>query len=271
MDDASAKSDAPARDPSAEHSLRHALSHNEFVLYGQPILSLQGAEDYTMAEVLVRMSAEEDYLLPPGEFFPAFEHYGLMPELDRWVCAQAIRLLARSPVISVLCINLHRQTLADEGFADSVAYELARARVEGASLVFELSETDVHALPEVAERATADLRRHGCWISIGGVNGGAESLATVKRLRPEMIKIDGNIIRHVLDDHSAELRLKALTRMSQILHLSLIAEFVEDREVLDRLRALGVSYAQGFGIFKPMLLKRLLFPLSQPGARGTRQ
>ena len=83
MDDASAKPDAPARDPSAEHSLRHALSHNEFVLYGQPILSLQGAEDYTMAEVLVRMSAEEDYLLPPGEFFPAFEHYGLMRRKPR--------------------------------------------------------------------------------------------------------------------------------------------------------------------------------------------
>src|SRR3954447_3981435 len=68
--------------------LQAALAGNELTLYCQPIRALKGnagAEPYPMAEVLVRMRSEEKSLMPPGEFLPVFEHYRMMPQLDRWV------------------------------------------------------------------------------------------------------------------------------------------------------------------------------------------
>ena len=65
--------------------LRTAIDKNEFELYCQPILGLQGGERYPLAEVLVRLREEEKALVPPGEFLPVFEHYRMMPQLDRWV------------------------------------------------------------------------------------------------------------------------------------------------------------------------------------------
>ena len=65
--------------------LTQALRNNEFELYCQPILPLNGSRDFPMGEVLVRLREEEQALLPPGEFLPAFEHFGMMPQLDRWV------------------------------------------------------------------------------------------------------------------------------------------------------------------------------------------
>src|SRR5438046_9546863 len=65
--------------------LHQALEKDEFTLFCQPILALTGAERYPMAEILVRLREEERALLPPGEFLPVFEHYRLMPQLDRWV------------------------------------------------------------------------------------------------------------------------------------------------------------------------------------------
>ena len=68
--------------------LRQALAQDYFTLYCQPIAALSGILVYPMAEVLIRLAEEEKALLPPGEFLPILEHYGMMPELDRWVCAR---------------------------------------------------------------------------------------------------------------------------------------------------------------------------------------
>ena len=94
-------SDPPAR-------LRTALERDEFELYCQPIAALARIESFPMAEVLVRMREEERALLPPGEFLPAFEHYGMMAELDRWVLRNAIRHLARGSRIPRLTIKIGR-------------------------------------------------------------------------------------------------------------------------------------------------------------------
>ena len=75
--------------------LGQALEKDEFSLYCQPILALQGAERYPMGEVLVRMREEERAMLPPGEFLPVFEHYYMMPQLDRWVVSHVVKHLAR--------------------------------------------------------------------------------------------------------------------------------------------------------------------------------
>src|ERR1700675_1227118 len=71
--------------------MQQALERDEFVLYCQPIVALSGPVRFPMAEVLVRLRQEEASLMPPGEFLPVFEHYRMMPALDRWVVRNVVR------------------------------------------------------------------------------------------------------------------------------------------------------------------------------------
>src|SRR5688572_24577473 len=115
--------DPPAR-------LREALAKDEFRLFCQPIAALDGARQrYPMAEVLVRMREEEAALLPPGEFLPVFEHYGMMPQLDRWVFSHTVQQLARGSRFARFTINVSGQTLRDAAFPGFAAAQLRAAGV----------------------------------------------------------------------------------------------------------------------------------------------
>jgi EAL domain-containing protein (putative c-di-GMP-specific phosphodiesterase class I) len=122
--------------------LRLALEKNELTLFCQPIAALSGPVRFPMAEVLVRLREEEKALLPPGEFLPVFEHYRLMPDLDRWVVRDILRQLKRGLRIPRFTINLSSQTVDDPEFAKAVALALIEAGVPGKSLLFEISESD---------------------------------------------------------------------------------------------------------------------------------
>src|SRR2546423_2654287 len=122
--------------------LKAALANNEFTLYCQPMRALLGTPGYPIGEVLVRLREEESALLPPGEFLPVFEHYKMMPQLDRWVARAAIGRLARGSKIPRLSINVSGQTLGDAAFPGFVALELKAAGVAPQSILFEVDRPD---------------------------------------------------------------------------------------------------------------------------------
>src|SRR5574339_1150616 len=95
--------------------LRQALDQDELLLYGQPILLLRPPAGFPMAEVLVRLREEEALMLPPGDFLPVFEHFGMMPDLDRWVASRVVRWLAGAPPggFRSFSINVSVQTIGD--------------------------------------------------------------------------------------------------------------------------------------------------------------
>src|SRR6185503_5926175 len=105
--------------------LRQAIEKDEFALFCQPILTLAPEGGYPMGEVLVRMREEEKALLPPGDFLPVFEHYRMMPQLDRWVVRHAAKHLAQGSRIAAFTINVSGQTLDDAEFPRFVAGQLA--------------------------------------------------------------------------------------------------------------------------------------------------
>src|SRR5438132_9661480 len=109
--------------------LRDAIENDEFELYCQPILQFAGEERYPMAEVLVRLREEERALLPPGEFLPVFEHYRMMPQLDRWVVRHTIKRLAAGARVQRFTVNLSGQAPDGEEFARLVAAQLSPHQV----------------------------------------------------------------------------------------------------------------------------------------------
>ncbi len=233
-----------------EH-IRGVLERNELTLYCQPIRALASSGGYPMAEVLVRMVEEESSLLPPGDFIPIFEHYRMMPAMDRWVVGAVVRRLAQGSRVPQFSINLSGQTLEDREFAGFVASESMRAGVRSSSLLFELHMRDVLSRAPACDAFATAVKSIGCGIIVDALGAEAVSGAALKVLRPDYIKLDGSLTRRVLNDETAVARLKAILLVAQSLNIRTIAESVEEQDVLVRLKAYGVEFAQGFGIYLP--------------------
>jgi EAL domain-containing protein (putative c-di-GMP-specific phosphodiesterase class I) len=213
-----------------------------------------------MGEVLVRMREEETALLPPGDFLPVFEHYRMMPQLDRWVVRNTIKRLAAGSRIPGFTVNLSSQTLADPEFPAFVGAELSGYKVSPTSLMFELDESDVLHHQDWAARCAISFRPLGVRLLVDGFGRRAVSFSTFEALEPAFVKVDGSITRKLLTNEMARNKMTAVMRVGEALGFSVIAECVEEQEVLTQLKALGVGYAQGFGIHKPHLLDKLAAP-----------
>jgi EAL domain-containing protein (putative c-di-GMP-specific phosphodiesterase class I) len=231
--------------------LREALRNNEFELYLQPILALSAAREHPMGEVLVRMREEERALLPPGEFLPAFEYYGMMPQLDRWVVFHAVQRLGRGSRIPRFTVNVSGQTLQDAEFLPYVEAATQKYGVPSASLLFEIDESDVLARLEPAVRFANAAKALGCGVLIDGFGRRSVSFTPLKVLRVDFVKVDGSIVRKLISSEVARTKMNAIQRVAEALRIGVVAECVEEQDILARLRALKVSHAQGFGIRKP--------------------
>jgi EAL domain-containing protein (putative c-di-GMP-specific phosphodiesterase class I) len=231
--------------------LQTALDKDELALFCQPIRALKGPPGYPMAEVLVRMREEESALLPPGEFLPVFEHYRMMPQLDRWVVRTAAKRLALGSKVPRFTINVSGQTLEDQDFPLYVREEIMSARIPAASLMFEIDEPDALANLASAARFAGDMKAIGCGLLIDGFGRRAASFAPLKSLRIDFLKVDGSLTRRILTSEPASNKLKAMVRVSEATGIGVIAECVEEQDILLRVKALGVGYVQGFGVYRP--------------------
>ncbi|MBC7803328.1 MAG: EAL domain-containing protein [Candidatus Parcubacteria bacterium] len=235
--------------------LREALDYDHFRLYAQPVVSLGPDEaapgGIAMAEVLVRLREEEAQMLPPGDFLPAFEHYRMMAELDRWVVRTALRKLGGGGKVARLSVNVSAQTLEEPGFAPFVAVQLRLASLDPAALVIEIDENDALDRREAAERFAIEMKGIGCQLLLDGFARRSVSFEPLKALLVDFVKVDGTISRNILRSAGAVTKMKAILRVGQGTGVKVIAECVEDDKVLAALRMLKVDYAQGFGVRKP--------------------
>lgn len=231
--------------------LRHALARDELALFCQPIAALTGAVRFPMAEVLIRLREEEKALLPPGEFLPVFEHYRLMPDLDRWVTRKVLQHVAAGSRIPRFAINVSSQTIEDATFPKAVAMELVGAGIPGSALLFEIGENETLARLDACVRFATAVRAVGCGITVSGFGRRSASFLPLKSLRADYVKVDGAIVRKLLTADAAEAKLRAILRVGEVMGFQVVAEMVEEQDILTRLKALGVAYAQGFGIQQP--------------------
>lgn len=236
--------------------LREALHNDALQLFCQPILTLQNGQ-FERAEVLVRLREEEETLLPPGEFLPVFEHFRMMPELDRWVTARTIRHLKKGSRIGRFSINVSGQTLADVHFPGFVADTLKAHRVPVSALDFEIDESDALLHASTAEKFAATMKAVGCGLTIDSFGRRSVSFSQLKTLQASGVKVDGSIVRKLLTSPSALAKLQAMVRVGEVIGVDIIAECVEDQDILARLKALGVDYAQGFGIAQPYAIEKV--------------
>ena len=231
--------------------LQQAIEKDEFSLYCQPVLSLAQAGGYPMGEVLVRMREEEKALLPPGEFLPVFEHYRMMPQLDRWVVRNTLKRLAAGSRIPAFSVNLSGQTLQDGEFLRFVSAQLGIYKVAPERLLFELDESDTLLHPDSVTRFAKSFHSLGVRMIVDGFGRRAVSFSVIQAVAPAFVKVDGGITRKILSSEVSRTKMNAILRVGEALGFAVVAECVEDQDVLTRLKALRVSFAQGFGIYQP--------------------
>lgn len=237
--------------------LRDALDHDHLRLYGQPVMPLGPQARAEFAEVLLRLAEEEERMLPPGDFLPAFAHYGMMAELDRWLLRGALRRLEAGGALQRLSLNVSAQTLEEESFVPFVAVQLRLTGVDPGAIVFEVDENDVIDRRAACERFAAGVKMLGCGVLLDGFARRSVSFEALKALVADYVKVDGTIVRAVARSPAAQAKLKAIVRVGQVTGVAVIAECVEEEPVRAVLAELGVPLAQGFGIARPAPLESL--------------
>lgn len=238
--------------------LERALKENLFLLLAQRILPLKtGTPDPLCYEVLLRLKQEEDHLLPPGGFFDVAESLGMMAKIDRWVVRAVLGWCAArgkkdpSKPLPMMCINLSAAALKSSSFLAAVQDEIKQAGISPRVLCFEISERDALEHPVAARTFISALKPLGCRFTLDGFGSAKVSFAHLNELPVDFIKIDGVIIESMLQGALGPATVKAINMVCKEVGIRTIAEFVENKETLTKLREIGVDYVQGFGIARP--------------------
>jgi len=231
-----------------EHMIREALANDRFELYVQPIVNLTSGL-MTHCEVLLRLRGLNDQIILPGEFLPTAERLGLIHLIDHWVIDRALALAAQHPDLTFE-INLSGATIDDEHLEGYIARHVAKHGVNPKQIVFELTETAaVGNMTRARDLATA-LAELGCMFAIDDFGAGFSTFYYLKHFPARYVKIDGEFMK---DPHSRldELVIESIVRIGRDLGKLTIAEYVSDYAAMERVRALGVDYGQGYYFAKP--------------------
>lgn len=236
--------------------IRHAIQRGGLALSCQPVVSLATGKP-AYYEVLVRMYDENGELIMPSGFFPSAERFGLAVDIDRWIIAEAIDNLAlrRRQVPGLrYSLNLSGITLSDLGVVELVKAKLAEHALDAQALVFEVTETAAIADVARAQTFLEKLRAIGCHTALDDFGSGLSSFAYLQDLPVDCVKIDGRFVRNMAQNPVDQAMVKAMNEIAHALGKHTVAEFVEDAESLELLRAYGVDYAQGFYLGRPEIV-----------------
>jgi diguanylate cyclase (GGDEF)-like protein len=242
--------------------IRDALTQDRLSLATQPIRSLAsgGIERY---ELLLRMTGDDGELLPAASFIEVAERSGMVQELDRWVVARALELLAereRAGEPVSLHVNLSGISLTDISVLEFIERRLDEGDADPSRCTFEITKTAPVDDYETAAGFADRLTEFGCEVAIDDYGAGFGPFHYLKRFPFDVIKIDGAFIRDMPRNDADQLTVKAIVEIARGLGKRTIAEFVQDDETTRMLREYGVDMAQGFHLGRPVAAAEGLIP-----------
>src|ERR1700730_8446473 len=250
--------------------LREAIEEGRLHLDAQLILPFAAAENARPHyELLLRMTDDTGRTVGPDSFLSAATRAQLMPTIDPWFINHVIDAL--KPRAAVLqgqalgfAINFSGQSLNDDAFSDLLVERVASSGLDPHLFCFELTETATVANLPRAEALMWRLRRRGGGGGRCDFGAGRSSVSCLRQLPVTMLKIDGSIVREVLNDPRAESMVRAIAQLARGMSIITVAEYIETEALGARVAELGVDYGQGFAIGRPIPLAELLLELPLP-------
>ncbi len=233
--------------------LQRAVSHSELTLQYQPIINLETSR-VIGAEALVRWR-RAGQPVPPREFLAAAEESGLIVPLGEWVlreaCAQGMAWRQSGADIGV-CVNLSARQITSPAFAARVAAILADTGLPPEALTVEVNERVLVPGDGLIIDRLADLHRLGIRMAVDDFGTGYASLANLRQLPLDVIKIDPSFVAGLGRDDALTLLTRTVVQVGRDLGLRVVAEGIELPRQLIALREIGCAYGQGFLLAKPM-------------------
>jgi EAL domain-containing protein (putative c-di-GMP-specific phosphodiesterase class I)/GGDEF domain-containing protein len=252
----------PAANLSLMSDMLRGVSAGEMVIHHQPKLDLRRGE-ITGVEALVRWRHPVRGLLAPDRFILMAEETGHIAELTEWVLGRAIEeqaLLRHQGHELAMSVNFSGRLLGDLEFAETALDMVRGARGQ---ICFEITETAVIENPDVALQVLDRFAQGGVSISIDDYGSGLSSLAYLKQIRADELKIDKAFVLQMAESQRDALLVRSTVDLAHSLGLKVTAEGVETDMALSLLAGMGCDMAQGFLIARPMPLKELLTFLAQ--------
>ncbi|HVW45457.1 MAG TPA: EAL domain-containing protein [Solirubrobacterales bacterium] len=250
-----------ARRMTTSAKIRNALTQNRLSLATQPIHRLaDGAVE--RFELLLRMRGEAGELLPASSFIGVAERSGMIQELDRWVVGQALDLLGERERLGhpvSLHVNISGASLTDISVLEYIERRLDEGDADPSRCTFEITQTARVEDLETAAGFADRLTEFGCELAIDDYGAGFGPFEYLKRFPFDVIKIDGAFVRDLPESDADQLTVQAIVGIARGLGKRTIAEFVENEDTAQLLRAYGVDMAQGYYLGPPVGVEEGLF------------
>lgn len=243
--------------------IRNALDQQSLVLEFQSLRPVASVTWGDHIEILCRIPGyhKQDQRLQPDQFLPAAERFDLAKRLDRQVILQTLswlddhRLL--EPRLKYCGFNLSLASVLDDTFADFVESVVRVTNYPTESFCFEIREAHATQYPDEVAVLCDDLHRIGCRIALDGAGASVESFSLAARLPVDVIKLDRTLMLRLGNDPVQQIMVEALQRIAQKAGKITVATYIENDEILRKVRTLGIHYGQGFRIGAPKPLAEL--------------
>lgn len=243
--------------------IQQALDGEGFELHAQPIVSLTGRSSNPRFEILLRMADSEGKSVSTDALLSAAERYHIMPHIDRWVVSSTVAALVDlkdsiDAAGAIFSINLSGQSLGDDDIFSFIEEELRHSGISPKSLCFEITESAAVSNLAKAQAVIDRLKAHGCTIALDDFGAGLSSFAYLKNFNVDTLKIDGGFIRDITENRISESMVAAITQVAGVMDLQTVAEYVESDLTRKLITKLGVDFAQGHLIGKPIPIEKVL-------------
>lgn len=262
---------AHASRPESDHSdcnelvaqIRKALDKQALILEFQPLKPVASVTWGDHIEILARIpgNAAHEHWLQPDQFLPVAERFDLAKRLDRQVILQTLTWLGEhrllEPRLKYCGFNLSLASVLDDTFADFMESVLRVSNYPSESFCFEIREPHATQYPDEVAVLCDALHRIGCRVALDGAGASVESYRLAAKLPVDVIKLDRSLMFRLGDDSVQQIMVEALHRIAQEAGKLTVATFIENDDILRKVRTLGIHYGQGFKLGAPKPLAEL--------------
>jgi diguanylate cyclase (GGDEF)-like protein len=212
-------------------------------------------------EILLGVLDDAGKLISPEGFIEAAEQFNRMPKVDRWVVTAAFEWMENNLLkveqLHGFSINLSGHSINDDSFLEFLLNKIKKSSVTTEKICFEVTETATISNLNYAADFINEVKKLGCKFSLDDFGTGLASYEYLQKLPVDYLKIDGIFIKDIVKNTNNYAMVKSINELGHFLGKETIAEYVENDEILEVLKEIGVDYAQGYGVEKPILLNTL--------------
>ncbi len=240
-----------------------AIENNRLRLYAQAIVSLTNKKPLkNHIEVLVRLLDEDNQIVTPNTFIPAAERYNLMHLIDKEVIRETFSFISQytkqDDSNTHFSINLSGNTLSDKDITSYIKDMASKFKINTKTICFEITETSAIKNLSKAKSFIKELKTMGFKFALDDFGSGLSSFQYLKNLSVDYLKIDGSFVADMVNNNIDHAMVSAINEVGHIMGIETIAEYVENDQIIKKLKAIKVDYAQGYGIEQPKPIEELL-------------